>query len=650
MKLNRWFWFSSIVVFIIAVIKIVFHLDFWALPVVFFAIGLTATLVNRQFSLYLFVFLFPFINSSPALFNTEYPFNYLAPALFLLSGMVIATLVNHIKNKKTGEGPSLVLDKGFYPYYLFLVLLFISAIFVFLRWSNFTLSSTAALGADTPVAPDHPLSPDIQRLSFGSVFPVVSLFIYFISPYIFFYVKKIKPPEKMVFKWLSYGFYVSIALAIFQKISGRSLISDRLGKELKQFYGGFSDFNAFGFFSGVIFLWSTYEIKNKNPLGFATFVISLAGTILSGSRTALFFILAGMGHLLFNALKDRKKQQKIVVVILIVVVLAALIFAGGTLKKRLSEGFSENQSLFDKLNSITNGRLWMTLFSLETLRDNFVEGVGTGNFTFYLAYKNYLPYKQQGGKYTYDLTLNHYFLVFTENGVLGFLAFTYFMILLYRRSNKKLLIGAMLLALLLNNFFWFPEAFLLFWILAALMESPKEKIPELEKSFLSRINKKAALIASVCIIILYNIISFHSLHPCTWAQTAGYQYDYGFWYPEKNEQGDEFRWTTESAGIYLSLDKDGQSPGIKLFCGAPLTHLKEKQQKVEIYWQGKLYREIIFTENKEVSFKIESRPLEEGFLEFRVIPAFNLEKLGLSPETRDLGVQFLHSTEETEIR
>ncbi|UCH94983.1 MAG: O-antigen ligase family protein [Candidatus Aminicenantes bacterium] len=637
--MNRWFCFFSIVAFITAVIKIVFHLDFWVIPVVFFVIGLVSALLNQQFSLFLFVFLFPFINSSPALFNTEYPFNYLAPALFLLSGMVFATLVNHIKNKKAGDTePAFVLDKGFYPYYLFLVLLFISAIFVFLRWSNITLSSTAAVGADIPVAPDHPLSPDIQRLSFGSVFPVVSLFIYFISPYIFFYVKKIKPPGKMVFKWMSYGFYVSIAFAIFQKISGRSLISDRLGKELKQFYGGFSDFNAFGFFSGVMFLWSTYEIKNKNPLGFVTFVISLVGTMLSGSRTAFLFILAGIGNLIFSALKDRERQRKIVVVILIVGVLAAVIFAGGTLKKRLSEGFSGNQSLFEKLDAITNGRLWMTLFSLETLRDNFVEGVGTGNFTFYLAYKNYLPYKQQGEKYTYDLTLNHYLLVFTENGVLGFLAFTFFMILLYRRSNKKLLIGTILAALLLNNFFWFPEAFLLFWILAALTDSGKEDV--LEKSFLSRINKRAAVIASVFLIILANIVSFHSLHPGTWAQKAGYRYDYGFWYPEKDEEGNEFRWTTGCAGIYLTLDKTGESPGIKLYCGAPLNHLNEKQQKVEIYWQGKLYREYTFMENKGFSFKIKSRPLEEGFLEVKVIPVFNLEKLGLSPETRDLGVRF----------
>jgi hypothetical protein len=55
-----------------------------------------------------------------------------------------------------------------------------------------------------------------------------------------------------------------------------------------------------------------------------------------------------------------------------------------------------------------------------------------------------------------------------------------------------------------------------------------------------------------------------------------------------------------------------------------------------------LHREIVFTGNNENSFKIDSRPLEGGFLELKVIPAFNMEKLGLSPETRDLGVQFLH--------
>jgi hypothetical protein len=641
MKLNRWFCFFSLAVFLIAVIKIVFHLHFWAIPLFFFAVGLGSALVNREVSLYLFIFLFPFINSSPGLINPEYPFNYLAPALFLLSGLAMASIFARGTKGETGKPgreASLPLDSGFYPYYLFLVLLFISAIFVFLRWFNIGISSVAAVGADTPVAPDHPMSPDLQRLSFASIFPVVSLFLYFISPYVFFLVKRIKPSERAVFTWLSLGYFVSLAFAVAQKISGRSLISDRLGKELKQFYGGFSDFNAFGFFSGVIFLWSTYEIKRKNPLGFAAFAVSLAGAILSGSRTAFFFLVAGMAHLVFMILKDRKRQQKIVAGILIAGVLAAVILVGGTLKERLSEGFSREQSLYDKLNAISNGRLWMTLFCLETLRDHFIAGVGTGNFTFYLAYKNYIPYKQHGENYTYDLTLNHYLLIFTENGILGFLAFTYFMVFLYRRSSKKLLIGAILVSLLLNNFFWFPEAFLLFWILAALNDNAPEQVRG--KPLLSRINKRAAVIAAVSIMILYNIVYFRDFQPAAWAREAGYRYDYGFWYAETDERGREFRWTTQSAGIYLDLGKPGASRQIHLHCGAPLAQLKGKQQRVGVYWQGELVEEVVFKENKEVSVEIKPGAVKHGFLEVKAFPVFNLHKLGLGLETRDLGIQF----------
>jgi hypothetical protein len=639
LKLNRIFVSISILVIIIAVVKIVFHLDFWVIPLVFFAAGLATAFLNPQFSLYLFIFIFPFINSSPVLFDNEYPFNYLAPSLFLLSGIIIAAFLRKIKLKNDGETGDIERhDREFFPYYLFLVVLLVSTVFVFLRWSNIFSATASAFGADTPVCPPTPDSPDVQRISFASIFPVVSLFIYFISPYIFFYIKSVKPKEEAVFKWLSYGFYVSVAFGLLQKISGRSLISDRLGKEFKQFYGGFSDFNAFGFFSGVMFLWSTYEIKNKNPLGYVTFVVSLAGGILSGSRTVFFFILAGMFNLFYSTLKNRKKQQKIIVGFLIIGVLLLLVFAGGTLKKRLGEGLSENESLFDKINAITNGRLWMTLFTLDTIGDNFEVGVGTGNFTFYLAYKNYPDYKNTGKEYLYDLPLNHYFLVFAENGMLGFVFFTYFMIYLCTRSRKKLLIGVILFALLINNFFWFPEAFLLFWVLAALNFENNKKAGKV-KDFFSTKNKKALVIATVLVLIIAYIDSFVSFQPVIWAQKVGFRYDYGFWYPEKDETGKEFRWTKEKAGLYLTLDNNGESPEIKLECGAPLTHLKGKKQEVRVFWKGKLHREFTFTGNKEEFFKIKSMPKEEGFLEIRVLSAFNLRKMGLGDETRDLGVK-----------
>ncbi|MCI0470602.1 MAG: hypothetical protein L0Y73_02985, partial [Candidatus Aminicenantes bacterium] len=325
--MNRAFQFASLTVIVIAFIKIVFLLEFWVIPTAFFCAGLIAALAHQRFSLYLFLFLFPFINSSPELFKTDYPFNYIAPALFLLGGMVTAEIVKRLKSHKSGAGSqaphSEGSDQGFFFYHLFLILLVISTFFVFLSWSNIGLPGIGALGADTPAAPETPFSPlppEPQRISFASIFPVVTLFIYFISPFIFFYIKKEaalpfldelerlpggqndneaentcfwcrllnsmkkkqRSREADIFKWLSFGFYISVALAVMQKISGRSMISDRLGKELKQFYGGFSDFNAFGFFSGVMFLWSTYQVKNKNLLGYITFAVSLGGTVLSG--------------------------------------------------------------------------------------------------------------------------------------------------------------------------------------------------------------------------------------------------------------------------------------------------------------------------------------------------------------------------------
>lgn len=644
MKTNRFFCVFSLLVIVMAFAKIVVGLHFWVIPPVFFAVGLGAGLWNREYALYLFLFLFPFISIAPGLIDSRYPFNYIAIPLFLLSGIVVATVIQKLRG---GEGTGDNIDVDFIPYYLFLSFLVISTVFVLLRWTNITLGSDGAMGMDTPAAPPAPdiTSPDQlkwmeQRVSFASIFPVVSLFIYFISPYIFFYIRKITPRQEDVFKWLSYGFWVSVGIAVVQKISNRSLVSDRLGKELKQFYGGSSDFNSFGFFAGVMLLWATYEIKKKNVVGYISFIVALAGGILSGSRTFYFFILAGVVNLLFWGVgtrgtgANRGKYQKIVIAGIIVVVLLVVIFAGGTLAKRFGEGFSGDEGLVKKLDTITNGRVRMGLFTVETIKDNFLPGVGTGNFTFYLAYKNYLPLKEEGKKYLYDLTLNQYALVFAENGVFAFVFFTFFMIFLFRRSGKKLLLGTILFSLLLNNFFWFPEAFLLFWIVAALNhtgpETEKKKYPY----------TKILVGVSLLIFIVFNIVSFDRLHPKTWAKETGVHYNYGFWYPEKNAEGEEYRWTKARSGIHLQLDKNGESPEIKLVCGAPLAHVKGKTQTVEIYWKGNFCREVTFTENNEIYYRIKSQPFEEGFLEFKVSPAFNLKKLGLSPESRDLGLQF----------
>lgn len=655
MNIKGWYMVMALAVIGLAFFKIAVHLDCWELPLLFFLTGVVTAGWGRRFSLYLFMFLLPFIPATPGLLGTSYPYNYLAIPLFLLSGIVLTVVVKGMRRRETGEeqpgtrvGPVPV---DFYYYYLFLGILLISALFLLARWSNVTLPSLAATAADTPVSPGNPYSPDIQRVSFATIFPVVSLFIYFVSPFIFFYVREYRLEEGKVFKWLSLGFYLSVGLAVVQKLSGHSVISDRLGKELKQFYGGFSDFNAFGFFSGVVFLWATYQIQKKNRWGIVTLGVALLGNILSGSRTTLFFILAGMVNLLIGGLRGRRQRQRWVVIGLLAVVVLGVVFWGGTLTRRLGEGFTPGKSFFEQLNSVTNGRVWMTSFALETMVYSPVVGVGTGNFIFYLSYMNYLPFLQEGAVYTYDLPLNHYLLIITEGGVLAGLVFILFMWMLFRGSGQRLLIGTILFSLLFNNFFWFPEAILLFWVLAGLgygrgcdgltggVDSGVGGVRV--KGWRSWSGKRGVVAIGVMVVVIGgNMLWFKGLHPQKWAQEIGIRYDYGFWYEERDAGDREFQWTRERAGVYLKLDEGGESGVIRVFCGAPLDHLKGKKQVMDVYWCGRRVKRVIFKENREEVLQVKGRGNGEGFLEVVVRPVFNPGRMGIGSETRDLGVQF----------
>jgi hypothetical protein len=140
------------------------------------------------------------------------------------------------------------------------------------------------------------------------------------------------------------------------------------------------------------------------------------------------------------------------------------------------------------------------------------------------------------------------------------------------------------------------------------------------------------------LFVVFNLLNFSRLHPKNWARDASAPYDYGFSYPEKEGER-AFRWSGEKAGIYVFLDKDSPRARYKLTCGAPLSRLPGRRQQVDVYWRGRHFRRIVFRENAEHLLLVEDAGHAEGFLEFRVRPAFNLKRMGLGTESRDLGVQ-----------
>ncbi len=637
--------------FMLAFYKILIHLKFIPLPLFFLAFGLMSYRLFAKKSLYIFCLLLPLVSASADFLFNGYAFNYMSLILFYLAGIIIAEFflpgkASLGKNYSTASPAVAFNEKWMQPYLLFLVILWISALFVFLRWSNITLPGLASW-MDTPVTPSG------ERVSFASIFPVVALFLYSTTPFLPVLMKKNKLDADKVFGLLLVGYIVSFHVALFQKFVNPDFMAIKWwGEKLNQYNGGFSDFNAFGFFSGALFLYFVIAFVNHvTTAGFkydrshllkhafirlvAGPIVTLAGIFLSGCRTAFIFILAAIVYLLFT--KKIKLQYKIVSILLIAILLA---IAGGTLKKRILlmvdnvKKVSSSGDIITAIDKVTNSRIEMMQRSIPIIKNYPITGIGTGNFLFFLKYDNL------GKQYWEDLPLNQYLLILDETGIAGLALFAWFLVALMRQKRRKrffYLLLTMLVAIFFNFFFWFPEILVFTWIVASFTVDPATDQPDPGKK--SKLFTLAVFLLLV-IYALFNILSFDSLHPKTWCKAKDREYSYGLWYLEKTPQDEAYRWTKKRAGVYLFLDETGKSKPFKLFCGAPLDRLPGKKQLVEIFWQGKLFKKISFQENKEFVFTIEGQPQAQGFLEIHVTPTFNLKKLKISPEPRDLGIQF----------
>jgi hypothetical protein len=627
--------FSLALLFYVVVIR----LGFVALPVFFLVLGFASYAWNPRKALILFLFALPLVGATPDLFFNGYPFNTMGIPLFYLSGILCAS-------QWKGESPQFVFP-GRGLYLLFLTLLGISAFFVYLRWANLGLAALAVL-RDTPVAPS------LERVSFACLFPAITLALFSLSPFLAFLLRR-HLAESEIFVPLKAGFFLSFLSALAQKWIDPGFMSQSWWvRKMSQVNGGFSDFNAFGFFAGAMFLYQALKLIERWPLkrdrGAAAgahegswlrwvldgrsvaaelvfLAVSLAAVFVSGCRTAFLFILAAALRFLFA-----KKPGRLFKAAASLLLAAALLVTGGTLGKRLWRTATQAAQLtasidfFQAADRISSGRLAMLRDGARMVGRFPANGVGAGNFLFYLKYLRF------GKDAWLDLPLNQYLLFFSETGLPGGLAFLLFLAVLLRRQSSgpvRYILAAMTVALFFNNFFWFPEVLLLFWVFVARVEAIAAAA--------SKKNLAWGAVVAMAFIAM-NIVNFRPLHPATWARETATPYDYGFSYPE-NEDGRSFRWSGEKAGRYLHLDRQGRGAEFELTCGAPLARLPGQRQIVDVFWRGELLRRVVFSGNTVHRFRVEDSARRDGFLEFRVRPVFNLMRMGLAAESRDLGVQ-----------
>jgi hypothetical protein len=614
---NRIYFFFSIFSFLLLSFVLVFQFHIRWLPLACLLLGFLARIIFTSSYLAIFSFLIPILPAFASLENKGFPLNYLLLPIFFLGGIMAGEFAIH-----KGKTFRLLPELPKY-YFSFMLLLGISFIFVMLRWSNLTLSSLAFF-KDTPVAPTG------QRLSFGIIFPVVELALFSLSPLYYLLLKHQLCRQRILIAFLS-GQALSILYSLFQRWQGGNSLSLPIS-------GLASDSTAFGFLSALAILlaWYLYfHYAEKWPgLLFAT--ISLIGTLNSLTRVGAFVVVITIFLFIFSS------RKHVVCIILIGILLAAVFFlymhvipqSEKNIVSRLKKTyFLIERSIETKtikltiLRNLTAGRNVLWGYSIECLRKFLLSGAGTGNFIFWVM-------SAHKGEFFHHLPANQYFFISSSTGLPGMFIFLLFCLGLFKLKKwpEKWLLGIFLFLLVFNDYLWFPEIFMVFWLFASLGENGEEK---------SLVKSKRTKILYICgffAFIFFNLVNFFSLHPKNWAHETATPYDYGFSYPEK-EGGRKFRWSGGKAGIYVFLDNDDPRATYRLSCFAPLSRLPAKKQSVDVYWRGKFYHRVVFREQGEYLLQLNDANHSQGFLEFRVRPAFNLKEMGLGAETRNLGIQ-----------
>jgi O-antigen ligase len=592
-----------------------FHFGFIIPPLLFTLLGMLLCVLFKKNHLIIFSFLIPILPAFAGFIGGGFPDNYLILPLLVLTGMVVA---DSIINKEFLSAGKETIPRH-YVYYL--LILSVSFIFVMLRWSNILLSKMAFL-KNTPV--------DIsgERLSFAIIFPILELALFVLSVPYFAFCQCSLNKNKLVMAFLS-GQCISVLFAM-----GQYVLNKPIATLASRVAGLASDPTAFGMLCAISFIMAWY-LGRKGSFKIAYFfvIVFLIGMIISSTRVAYIALL------IIPFIGFRKIKKSAVWISGILALLILIFVFKGTVKTdqgnsvakieqtvatiiNLTKGPQERSTA---INSITSNRDKIWGYALAAIKQFPLTGIGAGNFLFWGK-------TQFGTNTIHHLAANQYLFVAVSNGLLGAGLFILFIItiLLKKQWLEKMVILVLLLMFLFNDYLWFSEVFLGFWLICSLGEEKKlQKAGKKEKLF---------ILALVLFFIVVNILNNSALLPSNWSKTAGVRYDYGLYYIER-EKGQQFQWTGEKAGIYIYLDQNGRNNNFRLFCGAPHAFLKNREQVVDIFWRGRFFKRVIFRDNNEYPILIEDKECREGFLEFRIRPGFNLNRMNLGKETRILGVQ-----------
>jgi hypothetical protein len=645
----------------------------WVLVPVLLAI-LLLTSINHEHGTLLFVFIFPLINSLPYFFGIfeHIPHAPTALVVFLLYFLGWCIHFGFSPEKLSFDNPILK------PMTLFALLVLISGVFNYLRFTNFY-----------PFVSDrvYELVTNVDGVTTGGA--IMSTFLHsfnYLTGFIFLFIllNTIRSKEfaKRLLTVLLFSLAVSLMVGFYQILRDPSFGNTPFWVKMGQINATFKGANSFGSFLAVmvpVVLGSIFAAKGSRKALFVVFLLSILFLFPHiGARSAFLglgvslsaFILLTIKIIPFHKFSEWKfwknsgARVAALLVLIVVLIGGAVSFTQSRLYDRLKSNINDLKTTGNWVKiSPERYFLWREAYSM--MKGFPVTGVGVGGYIVELP--NYYLLDEEDNEFALDSfkridSAENYFLhVGAEMGIIGFILVGWMFFALFRQLNvnhKKLFRGekdnylflgasAGLIALFSNYFFHSFignfETKYTFWLLGGIVVvwgGMQDKSPD-KKEKGGRFK-----ILSVCCIFLFSGIHIwnctHSLSLKSRTKMFGLKQNFGLYGVEVTDEGKKFQWTREYGGLTLEVDK----PVLRIPLHASHPDIKENPVKVEIYLVKDFFKEktlldeIVLSDNAwgTHEFPIPQELGNEVILLIHVSRTWSPQKeLGV-PDSRRLGV------------
>jgi len=634
------------------------------IPILFVVFLLTS--VKIQWGILFFIFSFPLINNLPYFFGIFGHIPHAPTALVLFLFLFLGWLVHNILYESE-DSPKHPIFK---PMILFSIIIFISGIITFFRYTNFYPFLTDYV---------YELVTNTNGVTAGgAIMSTIFFSLNYLTGFAFFFIllntlKSKKFIKEMLFV-LCVSTFLSLSFGLFQHIKNPKLGNNFISINQAYINATFKDARSFGAYIAIavpMILGLFFALKGiKRFFLFLVLVLSLLMIFFTGSKSGLFCLgfsllifISLIPKLVFDLIKAKSISLKKIILtsVLSIFLIVIIVFGFVIFEEDITQSITISRSKFMFSQGIKHfwksprARLWnMAIFMIK---DYPLTGIGIGSYIIEVS--NYAKMHQI--QINPDSAENYILQIGSEFGLIGvFLVLWIFweiikqMIRSYKKfptseSHKFILIGAIagIVSFFVNiqshTYIGSYEIKYTFWLLVALVFCliKSEKRPDDKFHF----NKNLKILSIILIVLFSGVHLWNSTHSLSLkgrTEQLDLKQNFGLYQKEKTNDGKEFNWTRSYGGLTIKIEK----PVIEIPLLASHPDVRKNPVKVKIYLikdffkKKKLLAEIIVPESiwKTYEYEVPEEVNQEVILLIKVSRTWNPQKVLGVPDPRNLGV------------